>query len=98
VLATDGGSGRAAALVAELGGEVCDSNAQLAERADLIVLAVKPYQLDAVAGEIAGTARRVMSVLGGTSVESSAPRRPRCPTTSARCSSGSRTSRSCPSA
>jgi pyrroline-5-carboxylate reductase len=69
VLATDGGSGRAAALVAELGGEVCDSNAQLAERADLIVLAVKPYQLDAVAAEIASAARRVMSVLGGTSVE-----------------------------
>lgn len=69
VLATDGGSGRAAALVEELGGEVCQSNAQLAERADLIVLAVKPYQLDSVAAEIAGSARRVISVLGGTSVE-----------------------------
>ncbi|MDX6641636.1 MAG: pyrroline-5-carboxylate reductase [Solirubrobacteraceae bacterium] len=65
VLATDGGSGRAAALVAELGGETPGSNAELAERADLVVLACKPYQLDEVALE-ASAARRVMSVLGGT--------------------------------
>lgn len=65
VLATDGGSGRAAALVAELGGEALASNAELAQRADLVVLACKPYQLDAVAAE-AGAARRVLSVLGGT--------------------------------
>jgi pyrroline-5-carboxylate reductase len=65
VLATDGGSGRAAALVAELGGETPGSNAELAERADLVVLACKPYQLDDVARE-ASAARRVMSVLGGT--------------------------------
>jgi pyrroline-5-carboxylate reductase len=66
VLATDGGSGRAAELVAELGGEAVASNAELAERADLVVLACKPYQLDAVAGEIGGAAKRVLSVLGGT--------------------------------
>ena len=65
VLATDGGSGRAAALVAELGGETPGSNAELAERADLVVLACKPYQLDDVARETSA-ARRVMSVLGGT--------------------------------
>jgi pyrroline-5-carboxylate reductase len=65
VLATDGGSGRAAALVAELGGETPGSNAELAERADLVVLACKPYQLEEVARE-ASAARRVMSVLGGT--------------------------------
>jgi pyrroline-5-carboxylate reductase len=68
VLATDGGSGRAAALVAELGGEALDSNADLARRADLVVLACKPYQLDAIASE-AHEARRVLSVLGGTSVQ-----------------------------
>ena len=66
VLATDGGSGRAAALVAELGGEALASNAELAQRADLIVLACKPYQLAAVAAETAGHAKRVLSVLGGT--------------------------------
>ena len=68
VLATDGGSGRAAALVAELGGEVCTSNAALAEQADLVVLGVKPYQLEAIASEIASSAKRVLSLLGGISV------------------------------
>ncbi|MFL5847112.1 MAG: pyrroline-5-carboxylate reductase family protein [Solirubrobacteraceae bacterium] len=68
VLATDGGSGRAAALVAELGGEVPASNAALAEQADLVVLACKPYQLEAVAAE-ARAAKRVMSVLGGIGVQ-----------------------------
>lgn len=66
VLATDGGSGRAAALVAELGGEALDSNAELARRADLVVLGCKPYQLAQVAAETGGAARRVLSVLGGT--------------------------------
>ena len=68
VLATDAGSGRAQALVDEVGGEALASNAELAERADLIVLAVKPYQLGSVAAEIAGSGKRVLSVLGGTSV------------------------------
>src|SRR4051812_49569284 len=58
VLATDGGSGRAAALVDELGGEALGSNAELAERADLVLLACKPYQLETIAGEMAGKARR----------------------------------------
>jgi pyrroline-5-carboxylate reductase len=66
VLATDGGSGRAAALVAELGGETPASNAELAAASDLVVLACKPHQLDVVAGEISGQARRVLSVLGAT--------------------------------
>jgi pyrroline-5-carboxylate reductase len=62
VLASDNGSGRAAALVAELGGEAL-SSAEVAERADLVVLAHKPAQLEEVAGTIA--AQRVLSVLGG---------------------------------
>ncbi len=68
VLATDSGSGRAQALVDELGGERLSSNAELARRADLVVLAHKPYQLEAVASEAAPHARRVLSVLGGTSL------------------------------
>ena len=66
VLATDGGSGRAVALVDELGGAVCASNAELAQQADLVVLACKPYQLEAVAEEMQGAAKRVLSVLGAT--------------------------------
>jgi pyrroline-5-carboxylate reductase len=65
VLCTDGGSGRAAALVAELGGEALSSNRELAERAELVVLCHKPAQLEQVAREIGGAARAVVSVLGG---------------------------------
>jgi pyrroline-5-carboxylate reductase len=66
VLCTDGGSGRAAALAAELGGEALASNAELVERSDLVVLAHKPYQLEAVAREAGGHAKAVASVLGAT--------------------------------
>jgi pyrroline-5-carboxylate reductase len=62
VLASDGGSGRARELVEELGGEAL-TNAEVAERADVVVLAHKPKQLEAVAAEIAP--RHVLSVLGG---------------------------------
>lgn len=67
VLATDNGSGRAAALAAELGGEAVSSNAELARRADLVVLAHKPAQLADVAREIRGQARAVVSLLARTS-------------------------------
>jgi pyrroline-5-carboxylate reductase len=69
VLCSDAGSGRAAALAAEVGGEALASNAELAERADLVVLAHKPAQLDAIAAEVDGRAQRVISLLGGTQLE-----------------------------
>ena len=69
VLCTDSGSGRAAALAAELGGEALASNRELAERADVVILAHKPAQLDEVAAEIAGSAKAVVSLLAGTSQE-----------------------------
>ena len=59
VLASDSGSGRAAALVAELGGEAL-SNGDVAERADLVVLCHKPYQLRPVGGR--GNGRRDVRV------------------------------------
>lgn len=68
VLATDAGSGRAAKLVAEIGGEALGSNPELAKRADLVVLGCKPYQLDEIAAETQA-AKRVLSILGGTGVE-----------------------------
>jgi pyrroline-5-carboxylate reductase len=67
VLCSDAGSGRAAALVEELGGEALDSNLAVAERADLVVLCHKPAGLAPVAKEIAGVAKAVASVLGATS-------------------------------
>jgi pyrroline-5-carboxylate reductase len=67
VLCTDSGSGRAAALAAEVGGEAVGSNRELAERADVVILAHKPAQLAAVAAEVGDAARVVVSVLAGTS-------------------------------
>ncbi len=78
ILCSDGGSGRAAELAAELGGEALSSR-EVAERADLVLLCHKPAQLEQVAREIAGTARCVVSVLGGTPagrVQAAYPRTP----------------------
>lgn len=68
VLATDSGSGRAQALVDELGGEALADNAELFRRADTILLAHKPYQLDQVAAGVDGAGKTVISILGGVSV------------------------------
>jgi pyrroline-5-carboxylate reductase len=68
VLCSDAGSGRARALAEELGGEALDSNAEVADRADVVVLCHKPPQLGAVADEIRGRASAVASVLGGASI------------------------------
>lgn len=70
VLCSDNGSGRAAALAAELGGEALTSNVEVAERADLVVLCHKPGQLEAVASELAGRAKAVASVLAATPIAS----------------------------
>jgi pyrroline-5-carboxylate reductase len=68
LLFTDGGSGRAGELAAELGGEAVASNRDLAERADVVVLAVKPAKLGDAAGELS-PAKVVVSLLGATSLE-----------------------------
>lgn len=68
MLFTDSGSGRAAELAAELGGEDVASNRELAERADVVVLAVKPAKLAEAATELGG-AKVVVSLLGATSLE-----------------------------
>ena len=67
MLFSDGGSGRARALAEEVGGEAVAANAELAAAADLLVLGVKPKDLDAVAAE-AGEAPAVLSMLGATPV------------------------------
>jgi pyrroline-5-carboxylate reductase len=78
VLCSDSGSGRAAALVAELGGEAL-SSVQVAERSDLLVLCHKPAQLGRVAAEIAGHGRAVASVLGSSSLADLQSAYPRVP-------------------
>jgi len=66
-LFTDHGSGRAASLAELVGGEAVGSNRELGERAELVVLAHKPAQLDAVAREV-GAAKAVLSLLGRVTV------------------------------
>lgn len=68
MLFTDSGSGRAAELAAEVGGEAVESNRELGERSDVVVLAVKPARLDDAAAEL-GVPKAVVSLLGATPLE-----------------------------
>lgn len=61
MLFTDSGSGRAAELARELGGEAV-GNEEAAARADLLVVAVKPARLEEVAPQLSA-AREVISIL-----------------------------------
>ena len=60
---------RAPALVEELGGEAAALQLELAVNSDVVVLAHKPAQLDAVAREAAPAARAVVSLLASTTLE-----------------------------
>ena len=68
VLVHDAYRPRAEALVAELGGEVVDSNAELAQRADVLLLAHKPVGLERVAREVGSDVKGVISILGGVTL------------------------------
>src|SRR4051794_32349201 len=69
VIVHDVDEAKARALAEELGGEAVGSNAEVAERSDVLVLCHKPKQLDAVASEVGGRAGVVVSILGATSTE-----------------------------
>ena len=60
---------KARALADELGGEAVGSNAEVAERSDVLVLCHKPKQLEEVASEVGGRAKVVVSILAATSTE-----------------------------
>lgn len=66
MLFADSGSGRAAQLAEEVGGAGVSGVEELAERSDLVVLAVKPKALEEVATPLAGAVKGVVSVLGAT--------------------------------
>jgi pyrroline-5-carboxylate reductase len=70
---------RARALAAEVDGEALESNIEVAERAELVVLCHKPAQLREVASEIAAQTRAVASILAVTplsALRESYPERP----------------------
>src|SRR5690242_13066249 len=69
VLVHDVDPARAEALATVVGGEVAGSNAAVAESADAVVLCHKPAQLAQVSEEIGGRAKVVVSILGGTRLE-----------------------------
>jgi pyrroline-5-carboxylate reductase len=79
VVCTDVLPERAKALAEEVGGEAVASNAEVAQRADLVFLCHKPPQLQAVATEIAPHAKAVASILAATplsDVKAAYPDRP----------------------
>jgi pyrroline-5-carboxylate reductase len=66
VLCFDSVAERAQALAQETGGEALGSNAEVAARADLVVLCHKPAQLERIAAEVAPAAKAVASILAAT--------------------------------
>jgi pyrroline-5-carboxylate reductase len=70
ILCSDPLAERARALAAEVGGEALDDNAEVARRADLVVLCHKPAQLQDVANEVAPHAKAVASILAATPLQS----------------------------
>ncbi len=57
---------RARSLAAEVGGEALESNAEVAARAEVLVLCHKPAQLTLVAEEVAHSAAAIASILAAT--------------------------------
>ncbi len=79
LLVADVDADRAEALAAEVGGEAVGDNAELGARAELVILAHKPGQLDEVAAGLDGSGSAVVSILGGTplsALERALPGRP----------------------
>src|SRR2546429_9187902 len=79
VLCADPIAERARRLAAEVGGEALAGNAQVADRADLVVLCHKPAQLAAVAEEIGPLARAVAPILASTPLAALQKAHPRQP-------------------
>jgi pyrroline-5-carboxylate reductase len=69
MLFADADHNRARKLAEEVGGAAADSNRALAEEADLVVLAVKPNVLDAVADDLVQAGTPVVSILAGASLK-----------------------------
>jgi pyrroline-5-carboxylate reductase len=69
MLFSDADAERAKQLAQEVGGKAVSGNTALAQESDLVILAVKPSVLDAVAPELAAAGTPVLSILAGTSLE-----------------------------
>jgi pyrroline-5-carboxylate reductase len=69
MLFSDADPKRAEELADEVGGRAQESNTDVAQAADLVVLAVKPNVLDQVASELTAAGTPVLSILAGTPLE-----------------------------
>ena len=69
MLFADAAPDRAQQVAEEVGGEALPSNREVADAADLVVLAVKPNVLDDVAPDLVEAGTPVISILAGTSLE-----------------------------
>jgi pyrroline-5-carboxylate reductase len=69
MLFADADPAKAIALAEEVGGEAIEGNLELADKSDLVVLAVKPNVLDEVAPDLRQAGTPVISILAGTSLE-----------------------------
>jgi pyrroline-5-carboxylate reductase len=78
-LVADIDEAKARALAAELGGEAVGSNAELAERADAVVLCHKPKQLGEVAEQTGHRAKAIVSILAATTTDQLAEAYPAVP-------------------
>ena len=70
---------KAESLADAIGGKVAESNADLADAADVVILCHKPAQLEDVAASTQDKANAVVSILGGVplaAVEAAYPNRP----------------------
>lgn len=66
LLCADPVADRARSLAAEVGGEALQTNAEVAKRADVVILCHKPAQLSEVAEDVAPHANAVASILAAT--------------------------------
>jgi pyrroline-5-carboxylate reductase len=69
MLFADADSAKAGALASEVGGEAVQGNLTLADRCDLVILAVKPNVLDEVAPDLVQAGTPVLSILAGTTLK-----------------------------
>ncbi|HEX8648627.1 MAG TPA: pyrroline-5-carboxylate reductase [Thermoleophilaceae bacterium] len=78
-LVSDVDRAKAESLAGQIGGQALESNVAVAEAADAVFLCHKPAQLGPVAEELRGSAKAVVSILGGVplaDVEAAYPDRP----------------------
>jgi pyrroline-5-carboxylate reductase len=79
VVVSDVVHAKAAALAQETGGEAVASNAEVAERSDVLVLCHKPAQLEEVAEQVGGRAKVVVSILAAVTTAEVEARYPGVP-------------------